>query len=383
MRYEEYSIDNIEFEKLYNSFSNNNLFFNDYIEELLKCNPAKSCFFDIETTGLSPRTSSLYLIGVLYYDDNTSSLRILQWFGDTKADEKEILLSFSEFMKNFDTIIHYNGKHFDIPYVENKCRELKIPSPLSTANSIDLYLNLKRHKKLFNCENMRLTTVAALTGYKRTDIYSGLDCISIYSSYNQNRRLHNPEYKEDYKKLLLHNYEDLIETYVILPLVLFDASPEFMDFTMDKTHVVFEYKFPLFLPLSITSNNTMEEGIISYEYKENNVFIKVPIVFATLKYFFKNYKDYYYLPNEDVAIHKSVGTFVDKEFRENAKASNCYIKKEGEFIPLPLNSKKCDLDLDLYLSDCKSKISYIPVAELEKNIDCISKVLMQPSDRLS
>ena len=54
---------------------------------------------------------------------------------------------------------------------------------------------------------------------------------------------------------------------------------------------------------------------------------------GTRKYFFPNYKDYYYLPLEDQAIHKSVGTYVDKEHREKAKASNCYKKKEGIFLP--------------------------------------------------
>ena len=34
-----------------------------------------------------------------------------------------------------------------------------------------------------------------------------------------------------------------------------------------------------------------------------------------------------------MAIHKSVASFVDKGYRENAKASTCYSRKEGEFLP--------------------------------------------------
>ena len=44
-------------------------------------------------------------------------------------------------------------------------------------------------------------------------------------------------------------------------------------------------------------------------------------------------KDYYYLPKEDMAIHKSVAQFVDKEYRKQAKANTCYTKKTGLFIP--------------------------------------------------
>ena len=51
-----------------------------------------------------------------------------------------------------------------------------------------------------------------------------------------------------------------------------------------------------------------------------------------LKYFYSNYKDYYYLPQEDMAIHKSLATFVDKDFREKAKPENCYTKKQGQYL---------------------------------------------------
>ena len=34
-----------------------------------------------------------------------------------------------------------------------------------------------------------------------------------------------------------------------------------------------------------------------------------------------------------MALHKSVATFVDNEFRTPAKASNCYTRKLSEFLP--------------------------------------------------
>ena len=54
-----------------------------------------------------------------------------------------------------------------------------------------------------------------------------------------------------------------------------------------------------------------------------------------LKFFFPNYKDYYYLPLEDTAIHKSVGAYVDAEHREKAKAANCYQRHQSLFFPQP------------------------------------------------
>ena len=50
------------------------------------------------------------------------------------------------------------------------------------------------------------------------------------------------------------------------------------------------------------------------------------------KYFYSNYKDYYYLPAEDQALHKSVAQFVDKTHRVQATAANCYTRKPGQYL---------------------------------------------------
>ena len=36
-----------------------------------------------------------------------------------------------------------------------------------------------------------------------------------------------------------------------------------------------------------------------------------------------------------MAVHKSVGTYVDKAHRRPATAADCYIKKTGTFLPVP------------------------------------------------
>ena len=61
--------------------------------------------------------------------------------------------------------------------------------------------------------------------------------------------------------------------------------------------------------------------------------LKIPIFEEELKYFYSNYHDYYYLPTEDVALHKSVATFVDKEHRLPASAANCYTRKFSNYLP--------------------------------------------------
>ncbi|HAD53839.1 MAG TPA: hypothetical protein DCG10_01440, partial [Lachnospiraceae bacterium] len=65
----------------------------------------------------------------------------------------------------------------------------------------------------------------------------------------------------------------------------------------------------------------------------DNATLKVPIYEEELKYFYSNYTDYYYLPTEDVALHKSVAGFVDKEHRIQASAANCYTRKFSCYLP--------------------------------------------------
>ena len=61
--------------------------------------------------------------------------------------------------------------------------------------------------------------------------------------------------------------------------------------------------------------------------------LTLPLFQGELLYFFPDYKNYYYLPLEDQAVHKSVASYVDKKYRRPATAATCYIRKKGVFLP--------------------------------------------------
>ena len=81
------------------------------LPKILGCSNKDILFIDIETTGLSLRSSDLYLIGASYYKDG--SWQICQFFAEDINQEKEILEAFSEFSKGFSKVLHYNGDRFD------------------------------------------------------------------------------------------------------------------------------------------------------------------------------------------------------------------------------------------------------------------------------
>ncbi|MBR3644480.1 MAG: hypothetical protein IKN57_13360 [Parasporobacterium sp.] len=85
---------------------------------------------------------------------------------------------------------------------------------------------------------------------------------------------------------------------------------------------------------------------------ESTLRLRLPIINGEMKLFFDNYKDYYYLPEEDMCVLKSVAHSVAKEHRENAKNETCYMRYRGFFIP------QFDAGTPSFRTDYKSKILY-------------------------
>ena len=77
-----------------------------------------------------------------------------------------------------------------------------------------------------------------------------------------------------------------------------------------------------------------------------------------LKHFYSNYKDYYYLPDEDMAIHKSIATYVDKDHRKKCTAKNCFTKKDGSFLP-----QYDEIFTPVFKTDIKDNVSYFETTE--------------------
>ena len=82
-----------------------------------------------------------------------------------------------------------------------------------------------------------------------------------------------------------------------------------------------------------------------------------------MKHFFSDYRNYFYLPDEDRAIHRDVAIFVDPEHREKARAATCYQKARGTF--LPQFSGKIE---PAFYMDYKSKPAYFRWEDLQSRL---------------
>lgn len=160
---------------------------------------------DIETTGLSA-TRNKFILGGLY--DVTCGM-LHQYFADNRAEEAVILDAYMNHLSQFDVIITFNGKHFDMPFLEKRYEHIhgeKYPGHL--PYNLDLYLLLNGHSPIKRfVPNLKQKTVENYMGLwdKRSDKISGADSIDMYNDYEKTQ---SPELA---RQVLLHNSDDVMQ----------------------------------------------------------------------------------------------------------------------------------------------------------------------------
>ncbi len=303
-------------------------------------------FFDIETTGLGNGKVELYLIGAVYKEDGV--WRMVQWFSEMMWDEEPLLVSLTELIEKKQKeadgkppiLVTYNGDGFDIPFVSKLYDAYHLPDMTKRAHSFDFYRTLRRFKDLFGLPNMKLKTLERYIGIERKDEYSGGELIPVYNEY---RRL--MPYEEEKKNrlrdfLLLHNEEDIIDLPKLCTLLSYEllfkggysfASAKILELA-GESYLDLSYILKMALPKELVYED--EIFAVSASGKEKKLLnIAVKLYKGELRYFYADYKNYYYLPMEDYAVHRSVGKFMDKSARQPAARANCYQRVKGVFLP--------------------------------------------------
>lgn len=300
----------------------------------------KILFLDIETTGFSAATSYLYLIGCLCFKNG--SWQLIQYLAEDYIEEPLILQEFLTLCKSYHTLIHYNGNTFDLPYIKQKCKEFQLSHPFGDENTapqltgIDIYKRIAVFKSILHLENCKQKTMEQFLNISREDTYNGGQLIAIYKEFVETK---NPELRQ---LLLLHNSDDMQGMLKLLPLLSYMdillvpfrvvkvSANHYEDLSHNPCHeLVMKIKFHTAFPKPIA----MHGNGCHFSGENCEGFLKIFCHIGELKYFYSNYKEYYYLPLEDMALHKSVATYVDKEYRKQASAANCYTKKEGTYLP--------------------------------------------------
>lgn len=290
--------------------------------------PEDTLLFDIETTGLSHRTSHLYLIGAAHRSGERWTL--CQWLLQSPTEEPALLEAFSAYAKDFPRVMHYNGQTFDLPYLRHKYQAAGLPFPLEQQESTDLYRVVQKFRGLFGFSSMKQRDIEPVLGISRTDQMDGGALISVYRNYLQTA-------SEELEALLfLHNHDDVLG---MIGLSRLQACAELFEgsFTLSNavcTGDVLHLTLALFHPLPLPISVRLPEAELTAEGCTARM--SVPARRGTFRHYFDNYRDYYYLPLEDTAVHKSVGVYVDPACRVKATKETCYQTCSGLFCFQPV-----------------------------------------------
>ncbi len=180
-------------------------------------------FIDLETTGLSGGTGVVpFNIGMGFYRDD--KFHIAQYFLGEMAEEERMIQELGEFFRdlNFQSVVTYNGKGFDLPLLETRFILYRQPFVLSDLPHLDFMYAARRlwsHKY----ESCRLYHLALEV--VQADRSEDIPSAEIPWRYFQYIQTGNFELIEP---ILYHNQEDILSLLgvVIIGAHIFSEDPD-------------------------------------------------------------------------------------------------------------------------------------------------------------
>ena len=272
-------------------------------------------FFDIETTGLSPKTSCICLIGVLWYEETEKKWKLLQWVTEKEEEEPALIRTFLNFSASFTCLIHYNGNRFDLPFLQARASLYGICP--SFPPSYDLYEHLKPCSVLFRLYHRKQTDLEKLLHIERR-WPDGKKCARLYLVWQSRRSSACQE------AFLGHNQEDLISLSRLMELLsfltFFRGDYICMDARLEEEQVFFTLRLPSSLPFSCTAGSSG----FCLECGERHARVSFSMKEGRLRQYYENYRDYVYLPGEDTAVPRAIGDFLERGIKKPARPETCY-----------------------------------------------------------
>jgi uncharacterized protein YprB with RNaseH-like and TPR domain len=144
--------------------------------------PTKLVYLDTETTGLAGGTGTLaFLIGIGAVAGSQFVIR--QFFLRDYPEEKAALVALAEALQEFQGVVTFNGKTFDIPLLETRYALARLKSPFSRLVHLDALYPARRLWRL-RLESCKLTDLeSAVLGIGREGDVPGSEIPEIYFDY--------------------------------------------------------------------------------------------------------------------------------------------------------------------------------------------------------
>jgi uncharacterized protein YprB with RNaseH-like and TPR domain len=112
-------------------------------------------FFDLETCGLS--NAPVFLAGTMHW--NGSDYVVRQYFARHYGEEAALVDELARFLAGFETVVSYNGKSYDVPFLADRASLHHVPFT-RPARHVDLVHHARRRWNgiLPNCRLVTLET---------------------------------------------------------------------------------------------------------------------------------------------------------------------------------------------------------------------------------
>lgn len=199
----------------------------------------KPCFFDIETTGLSPRTSKIVMTAMMIPDDE--GWTVTQFLAEDHFEEHKVLLATMDFFKDeaVDYLITYNGESFDIPFMNARLEHIGFSDRLKMYN-FDLYKFIRKETVLAKTlDSLSQKNIERYFGLSedREDIISGADNARLFNEYVSTA-------DSDIETIILtHNREDVFQLCRILNELSAANFSSYVNFA-DFHQAISDFGFP-------------------------------------------------------------------------------------------------------------------------------------------
>ncbi|MBQ5932447.1 MAG: ribonuclease H-like domain-containing protein [Lachnospiraceae bacterium] len=349
--------------------------------------------YDIDTTSFEAANGCIFLIGVMFYQND--ELHFLQLFSESIDEEALIIGKFFDIAENYDVLLSYKGESFDIPFIGKRLYALKQNElykrfTMLRSRSYDIAGEIMSVKASVRFSSTKLDYLRKKCGQQVPERISGENISKFYVEHIAAAKL---------KKLLETTgnaaNHDMIGEYHPKPVIdeLAHIKPDSGDrFLSDILYRNRENIESVIYLLRLSRLFSMRKGrfnvnistecddidvesslknnidTVFFAYFADDFELTVPISIETvsLKQFYPNYKDYYYFPAEDMAVHKSIAEFAASGSKKKATAKTAYRNVSGRFIPVPgaYARSESNKDASFYKAEFDSDDYYIPVDEL-------------------
>ena len=174
----------------------------------------KTVFLDTETTGLAGGAGTyIFLVGVGYFEGDQFCVR--QYFMRDFNEERALLSAVNELLSNFEAIVSYNGKTFDVPLIQSRFIMSGMKLNLENPGHFDLLYPARRLWKR-RLENCSLSTVERdILGVIRENDVPGYLVPEIYFRYLKTKDA------RALKQVFEHNLQDILSLVALVSRMCF------------------------------------------------------------------------------------------------------------------------------------------------------------------